>query len=217
MFPPEKRSVVEPRGIRVSEERATIVVVEDEPDLADLYAAWLDDRYDVHVAYGGEEALSVVNDVDDVEVVLLDRRMPVVSGDEVLTTLRDRGVDARVAMVTAVEPDFDIVAMGFDDYLVKPVSREALEETVSQLLLRDEYAAGVQELFSLASKKALLEAEKSSAELDASEEYTELSERVEDHRDDLDSTLDRLSDSDDLSELYRDLDTDELASGDPEA
>ena len=69
----------------------------------------------------------------------------------------------------------------------------------------------------LASKKALLETEKSSTELVASEEYTELSEQTENHRDDPDSTLDRLSDSDDFSELYRDLDTDELASDDPEA
>ena len=200
----------------MSEERATVVVVEDEPDLADLYAAWLEEHYDVHAAYGGEEALSVIDGLGAVEVVLLDRRMPDVSGDEVLTALRDRGVDARIAMVTAVEPDFDIVAMGFDDYLVKPVSREALEETVSKLRLRDEYATGVRELFSLASKKALLEAEKSSAELDASEEYETLSTRIEDHRDDLDSTLDRLSESSDLSALYRDLDTEELAPDDVE-
>jgi DNA-binding response OmpR family regulator len=200
----------------MSEERATVVVVEDEPDLADLYTAWLEEQYDVHAAYGGEEALSVIDGLEAVEVVLLDRRMPDVSGDEVLTALRDRGVDARIAMVTAVEPDFDIVAMGFDDYLVKPVSREALEETVSKLLLRDEYATGVRELFSLASKKALLEAEKSSAELDASEEYEALSTRIDDHREDLDSTLDRLSESSDLSELYRDLDTEELAPDDVE-
>ena len=198
----------------MSEERATVVVVEDEPDLADLYAAWLEDGYDVHAAYGGEEALAVVDDLDEVDVVLLDRRMPDVSGDEVLTALRDREVDARVAMVTAVEPDFDIVEMGFDDYLVKPVSREALEETVSELLLREEYADGVRELFSLASKKALLEAEKSTAELDASEEYADLSARIDEHRDDLDATLDRLSESSDLSELYRDLETEEPAPDD---
>ena len=200
----------------MSDERATVVVVEDEPDLADLYAAWLEGSYDVHAAYGGEEALGVIDDLDSVDVVLLDRRMPDVSGDEVLTALRERDVDARVAMVTAVEPDFDIVAMGFDDYLVKPVAREALEDTVAKLLLRDEYATGVRELFSLASKKALLEAEKSTAELDASEEYAELSARIEDHRADLDSTLDRLSESSDLSELYRDLDTEELAPDDAE-
>jgi DNA-binding response OmpR family regulator len=135
--------------------------------------------------------------------------MPDLSGDEVLTALRDRNADARVAMVTAVEPDFDIVAMGFDDYLVKPVSREALEETVSKLLLREEYADGVRELFSLASKKALLEAEKSAAELEASEEYAELSGRIAAHRDDLDATLGELSESSNLSALYRDLETEE--------
>jgi DNA-binding response OmpR family regulator len=201
----------------MSDERATVVVVEDEPDLADLYAAWLEDEYDVHPAYGGEDALDLIDGLDDVDVVLLDRRMPDISGDEVLTALRDGGVDARVAMVTAVEPDFDIVAMGFDDYLVKPVSRESLEATVSKLLLRDEYASGVRELFSLASKKALLESEKSAAELDASEEYRELSDRIDRQRDDLDATLDRLSQSSDLSELYRDLDTEELAPGDADA
>jgi DNA-binding response OmpR family regulator len=120
-------------------------------------------------------------------------------------------------MVTAVEPDFDIVAMGFDDYLVKPVSRDALAETVSNLLLRDEYADGVRDLFSLASKKALLEAEKSPAELEASEEYEELSDRLERHRDSLDATLDELSEGSDLSELYRDLDTDEPVSDDADA
>ncbi|MFB6167512.1 MAG: HalX domain-containing protein [Haloferacaceae archaeon] len=198
----------------MSEEQATVVVVEDEPDLADLYATWLEGDYDVHAAYGGEEALGVFDGLDDLDVVLLDRRMPDISGDEVLTALRDRGVDARVAMVTAVEPDFDIVAMGFDDYLVKPVSRETLEETVSKLLLRDEYADGVRELFSLASKKALLEAEKSAAELDGSEEYAELSDQIAVHRDELDATLNELSESSDLSELYRDLETEEPPSDD---
>jgi hypothetical protein len=53
-----KKDAVEPRGIRLSDHHATIIVVEDDPD---LYAARLDDRYDVHVARGGEEALSVVN------------------------------------------------------------------------------------------------------------------------------------------------------------
>ncbi len=36
-------------------------------------------------------------------------------------------------MVTAVDPDFDIIAMRVDDYLVKPVSREALPEVVDRL------------------------------------------------------------------------------------
>jgi DNA-binding response OmpR family regulator len=190
----------------MSETKPTVLVVEDEPDLADLYATWLDGEYAVRTAYGGRDALAAIDET--VDVILLDRRMPDLPGDEVLSTVRDRGIDCRVAMVTAVEPDFDIVAMGFDDYLVKPVSKEALRGTVENLLRREEYADGVRELFSLASKKALLESEKGPADLERSEEYQELAERLDALREDLDRTLESLGEEAGLTELYRDLDRD---------
>jgi DNA-binding response OmpR family regulator len=142
---------------------------------------------------------------EDVDVVLLDRRMPDLSGDEALSEIRSRGFDCRVSMVTAVEPDFDIVAMGFDDYLVKPVSKDALHETVSNLLLRNAYDDGVQDLFSLASKKALLESEKGPAALKESDEYRELDERLSALRAELDETLSQFDEGDEMSALYRDI------------
>ncbi|MDQ2053615.1 MULTISPECIES: HalX domain-containing protein [Halobellus] len=180
-----------------------VLVVEDEPDLADLYATWLRDDYRVRVAYGGREALDELD--DEVDVVLLDRRMPDLSGDEALEAIRDRGVECRVAMVTAVEPDFDIVKMGFDDYLVKPVSRESLKETVENLLLRNTYDDGIQELFSLASKKAILESEKDAATLEEHEEYQKLSDRVDELRSQLDQALVEFDDEHDMTAMYRDL------------
>lgn len=164
----------------MSAEQPLVLIVEDEPDLADLYATWLRNDYGVRVAYGGREALDKLD--DEVDVVLLDRRMPDLSGDEALSEIRDRGFECRVAMVTAVEPDFDIIAMGFDDYLVKPVSREALTETVSNLILRNAYDVGIQDLFSLASKKALLESEKDEAALEENEEYQRLTARLTDRK-----------------------------------
>ena len=187
----------------MSGEPPVVLVVEDERDLADLYATWLRDDYDVRVAYGGEEALDQLDET--VEIVLLDRRMPDLSGDEALREIRNRGFDCRVAMVTAVEPDFDILAMGFDDYLVKPVSKESLHQTVSNLLLRVDYDEGIQELFALASKKALLESEKDPSELADSEEYAELGREIDDHRAELDRTLETLSESDEMKSLYSDL------------
>jgi DNA-binding response OmpR family regulator len=197
----------------MSETKPTVLVVEDEPDLADLYATWLDGEYAVRTAYGGRDALAAIDET--VDVILLDRRMPDLPGDEVLATVRDRGIDCRVAMVTAVEPDFDIVAMGFDDYLVKPVSKEALRGTVENLLRREEYADGVRELFSLASKKALLESEKGPADLERSDEYRELAERLDTLREDLDRTLESLGEEAGLTELYRDLDRDTDDVDDP--
>ena len=194
----------------MSEQPPLVLVVEDEPDLADLYAAWLGDEYRVRTAYGGREALDELDEADDaVNAILLDRRMPGLSGDEVLTAVRDRGIDCRVAMVTAVEPDFDILEMGFDDYLVKPVTSDTLRETVEGLLRRGEYDSEVQELFSLTSKKAMLESEKSASDLADNEEYQRLTERIEELRDRADQSRDAVAtDEEDYEKLFQDFDAD---------
>jgi DNA-binding response OmpR family regulator len=156
---------------------ATILVVDDETEVADVYALKLERDYDVRVAYGGREALETVG--ADVDVVLLDRRMPDLSGDEVLAELRDRGLDARVVMITAVDPDFDIIEMPFDDYLCKPVESDDLVGAVEQQLAADAYDERLSEYYSVASKLALLEAEKTPRELDEHEDVAELRERAE--------------------------------------
>ncbi|NHX36020.1 MULTISPECIES: HalX domain-containing protein [Halolamina] len=203
----------------MSDDRPLVLVVEDESDLADLYAAWLGDGYRVRTAYGGREALENLD--AEVDIVLLDRRMPGLSGDDVLDAMQDRGLDCQVAMVTAVEPDFDVLEMGFDDYLVKPVARDELLETVENLERRGTYDSGVQELFSLASKKALLEAEKTESELDENEEYGELTDRLEALREELDATINEMGSGDEFETLFREFDdvdgqfADEERSEDP--
>jgi DNA-binding response OmpR family regulator len=192
----------------MSEDLPSVLVVEDEADLADLYAAWLGGEYDVDTAYGGHEAIEQLH--EEIDVILLDRRMPGLSGDEVLVAVRDRGIDARVAMVTAVEPDFDIVEMGFDDYLVKPVTRENLIDTVESLLDRAEYDSGVQELYAVASKKAVLESEKGQAALEESDEYAELQERYDELQAELNTQLEGFDDHDDFEQAFREFD-----KGDP--
>lgn len=180
-----------------------ILVVDDESRLADLFAAWLKTDWNVETAYDGESALEKMQ--DSVKIVLLDRRMPGLSGDEVLSEIRDRGHDCRVVMVTAVDPDFDIIEMGFDDYLVKPVSKDELIDVVDRVQTRSSYEAGIQRYYSLVSKKSLLETEKSDSELEASEEYTELCDQVDDLRGSVDETVADLSDHDDFVGAFQDL------------
>jgi len=178
---PDRKGIVEPHDTStdaaMTDEDLTILVVDDETDIADLYTTWLGMSYDVRTAYGGEEALDKVD--ESVDIVFLDRQMPDYSGDEVLERIRDRGLDCRVVMVTAVDPDFDIVSMRFDDYLTKPVMREDLEESVGTMCERDDYDETLQEYFALTSKKATLEAEKTPSELQDNEEYREMVDRVE--------------------------------------
>lgn len=156
---------------------ATVLVVDDEERTADTYASVLEIEYDVLTAYGGQEALSVVADAD---VVLLDRRMPEMSGDEVHEAIQRRKLDCRVAMVTAVNPDFDILKLGFDDYVVKPVGKDGLLATVERLLKLDEYDETHQRLSSLQVKRNVLAIEKPDAELAESDEFERLESRIAD-------------------------------------
>ena len=159
--------------------RPTILVVDDDRDLADMYATWLGDRYDVRVAYGGEEALETFRrERHAIDAVLLDRRMPDVHGDMVLVSIRDAGFDCPVALVTAVQPDFDILGRGFDDYVRKPASRETLLATVEDLLELDSYDSLVRELSSKRVRRNVLRVEKSEAELAANEAFAALERAI---------------------------------------
>jgi DNA-binding response OmpR family regulator len=106
-------------------DNTSVLVVEDNRKLADLYAAWLNERYDTEVVYSGSDAQKRLQR-GRYDVVLLDRRMPDVSGDAVLETIREEDIDCHVAIVSAVSPDFDIIEMEFDSYIVKPVMADDL-------------------------------------------------------------------------------------------
>jgi DNA-binding response OmpR family regulator len=184
-------------------ESTTVLVVEDEPDVAGLYRGTIaGEGYDVDVAHCVGEACEAVEDGYD--VILLDRRLPDGTGSEFLETVRERSLDVRVGMVTAVVPDFDIVEMGFDLYLLKPVSKEELLNAVGTLSRRSQYDETLQRTASLASKRAVLEAEKPTAELEASEEYRHLTEQL----DELDDELSRITgefETADYRRMFRDI------------
>jgi DNA-binding response OmpR family regulator len=188
-----------------------VLVVDDERDLADLFADWLSTAYSVKTAYGGPAALRRLD--ESVDVVLLDRRMPELSGDEVLGEIRDRGLDCRVAMVTAVDPDVDVVEMGFDDYVTKPVSGEELHEVVDTLLARKRHDETVQEYYRLVSTRAALEAE-GGVEVTDDERYESLVAEVEALESELDALTTDFADEDYRAQLHR---LDAGATLDPEA
>lgn len=184
----------------------TVLVVDDEPELAEVFADWLDDDWTVRTATDGEEALEVLD--DEVSVVLLDRKMPGPSDEEVLEAIRERERDPRVIVVTAVEPDFDVPEMAFDDYLVKPVSKDRLRETVRRVHDRNAYAREVREFYGLASKRATLLTGKAPTEREESEEVRELERRIDELRATVDERIERLASHEEFAEAFRDLSSD---------
>jgi DNA-binding response OmpR family regulator len=180
----------------------TVLIVDDEESLADLYAYWVDSVAEARVAYNGDDALTRLDGT--VDVLLLDRRMPGMPGDEVVEAVSDRDHDVRVVMVTAVDPGFDIVEMEIDDYLVKPIARPQLVDTVERMLVRSSYDDRLQRKFQLVEKKVTLEAAKSPHELDESDEYTELVTELDALERELDSAVESFDDTD-FTVAFREL------------
>jgi DNA-binding response OmpR family regulator len=184
-------------------DRTRVLIVDDEPDLADLYASWLPEAYAVDTAYDGADAIEVLD--GSVDAVLLDRRMPGTSGDTVVEWIRDHGLGCGVAMITAVDPDFDILELGFDAYLTKPVSSPELTGVTDRLLRRMEYTDTLQEFFAKLSTRDALAAEKPRVELEADEQYQRLEAEVEALRKESEAHLSDL-DGEDFEALFYRLD-----------
>lgn len=166
----------------------TVLVVDDDPACRDLHSIWLDDEYEVLTAADGKAAIEQVGAAD---VMLLDREMPRMDGEEVAHRVREDGYDCFVVMLSGVEPDFDIIDLPVDEYLTKPVSQEAVLDVVETMLSRAVCQRLLREYFSLTARKATLELRKRPDELNDSEEYDELIAELEAKRVSLDEMLER--------------------------
>jgi len=106
-----------------------ILIAEDERMLADSLAEGLrNEALAVDIAYDGDAALERLG-VHDYDVVILDRDLPVVHGDEVCKRLVGSGALVRVLMLTAardVPSRVSGLSLGADDYLPKPFAFEEL-------------------------------------------------------------------------------------------
>jgi DNA-binding response OmpR family regulator len=121
-----------------------VLVVEDERLLADTITEGLRNHaMAVDVAYDGDAALERLA-VNDYDVIVLDRDLPVVSGDDVCRTLVESGAETRILMLTAATAVKERVAglgLGADDYLTKPFAFAELSARIQALARRARPAA----------------------------------------------------------------------------
>jgi len=121
-----------------------VLVVEDERQLADSIAEGLRHHaMAVDVAYDGEAGLERAT-LNDYDVLVLDRDLPILSGDEICAALVDAGSTVRILMLTAATAVAQRVAglgLGADDYLTKPFAFAELVARVQALARRSRPAA----------------------------------------------------------------------------
>ncbi len=124
--------------------RARILIVEDEPRLGEILRLYLErDGHAVTVVTDGRAAIAAV-DAEPVDLVVLDLMLPGVSGEAVLTAIRERG-DTPVLIASAKRSDLERIAglrMGADDYLAKPFNPHELTARVAAVLRRSRASGG---------------------------------------------------------------------------
>jgi two-component system response regulator QseB len=120
--------------------KSRVLLVEDDRELAGMLAELLaDEGYETDAAHDGQRGLHL-GLTGRYDVMIIDRRLPVLDGLELLARLRARGVTTRVLVLSALGELADRVCgldAGADDYLVKPFEAEELLARLRALGRRD--------------------------------------------------------------------------------
>lgn len=111
----------------------TVLIAEDDDAFRETVGRWseIGDRWHVRATPNGKEALTAVDEA--VDVLVLDRRMPELSGHELIERLGETPFDGDVLVVSAYEASTDLNEADVDGYLTKPVSREAYVDALEWL------------------------------------------------------------------------------------
>jgi DNA-binding NtrC family response regulator len=117
--------------------RGTILVIDDEPAIVELFTEYLGEQgFDVIAASGGEEGLARLA-ADRPDIVLLDMRMPEMDGLETLKRIRGVNMRIPVLMISAnddVAAAKEAISLGAFDYTLKPVDFDYLSRALDKML-----------------------------------------------------------------------------------
>jgi len=102
---------------------ATILFVDDEPAILDIYELLCGSEYNVITAENGKEALEAFG--SHIDLAVIERDIPEISGDDVVQVLRREGYRTPIACVSAFDPGPEST-VEYDEYLTKPIENHEL-------------------------------------------------------------------------------------------
>jgi len=139
---------------RYESDRQSVLLLEDERMVASILGDYCADLYDVEHVQTGEAAIDAYS--DDVDLVIVDRKLEGLSGDEVAARIRAERERQLVLFVSGVEPGDDLAALDCDDYLHKPVDEDEMTTRLELLFNRAELDSTARTYLAMRSKQAAL-------------------------------------------------------------
>jgi DNA-binding NtrC family response regulator len=108
--------------------KPSILIVDDEKVICEGLARYLSDDYKTYQAYDGMQAIDMVKNNRDLDVILCDLKMPGMDGIDLISRIRSANKNVPMIIITAAAPQNVCAAMknGANGFLVKPIDLEQL-------------------------------------------------------------------------------------------
>ncbi|GEM_PF-3474744 len=175
----------------MDEEKKKILIIEDDLDALKLYSEILKRDYEILTAEEGIKGLEIIS--PQIDLILLDRMLPNMRGEQVLNELRSNEnpeiSNIPVILLTALDADIDVIDLDFDSYLTKPISPEELRREIKEVISVNKYETGLDEYFSLINKKNALIESLGEENLRNNQKFIELSEEISSLEEELNENL----------------------------
>ena len=129
-----------PTGSRTKKKKQRTVLLVEDQKYSLLVLMKMLERMGITVisAVNGQEAIDICRQNNDLDLVLMDLKMPVMDGYNAMREIKKIRPDIRIIAETAYALAGDekrILAAGFDDYLPKPITKESLEVIINRNLV----------------------------------------------------------------------------------
>lgn len=138
------------------ERRANVLIVDDELGPRESLGMILKPSFNIYASEDGREALQIIKNTN-IDVVTLDLKMPVMSGEEVLKLIKDYDPTIEVVIITGygtLKSAVEAIKYNVFDYILKPFNVSDILSTVKRCLERREMSLRVKEFLMAVEKES---------------------------------------------------------------
>lgn len=190
-------------------EGENVLIVEDEESLAKLFAKQIGDEYDTTVVTHAGNAIANIS--VETDYVLLDRKLPGMSGDKVLEYIVSQPYDISVIIISAIDPDQNVIHQPYDEYITKTVDDGEIKEAMERVEKKNRFVELLGEYVKKAETWEVVQSNLSSAESDMDVDVGILEDDLDELADEFATLAVELSDTK-ATDILSEIDIDELES-----